>query len=389
MAESDQYRPGTRAVRAGNADSPELAPALHPATVWESLNLEDATRRAKGLRSDSFYARYANPTVAQFEAAIADLEGAESALAFGSGMGAIASVVLALCSQGSHVVAQDNMYGATLAFLEGPCRRFGIDTTLVDPRVSGAFAQAVRPGQTMLVLAETPSNPRLAVTDLAELGRISGPFTVVDSTMATPIGQRPLDFGVDLVMHSATKGISGHNDALLGVVAGEKDLVDAVWSYSVMHGANASPHDALNGLRGIRTLSVRVERQHETALRLARSLSGHRRVLSVSHPFLDTHPQYELARAQMRLGGTLLAVEIEGGRDACSRFIDSLRLVRTATSFGGPETLVCHPATSTHVGLSPERLSAVGVTDGLMRFSVGLEDADDLIADVARALDAL
>lgn len=389
MAGSDQYRPGTRAVRAGHKDSPELAPALHPATVWESTDLDDATRRATGLRSDEFYARYANPTVSQFERAIADLEGADTALAFGSGMGAISSVVLALCSSGSHIVAQDNMYGATLAFLDGPCRRFGIDTTLVDPRIPGAFAAAVQPGRTMLVLAETPSNPRLALTDLAELGSITGPFTVVDSTTATPMGQRPLDFGVDLVMHSATKGISGHNDALLGVVAGEKDLVDAIWSYAVMHGASASPHDALNGLRGIRTLSVRVERQHETALRLARWLASHARVLSVSHPFLETHPQYDMARAQMRLGGTLVAVEIDGGRNSCARFIRALELVRTATSFGGPETLVCHPATSTHVGLSPERLSAVGVTDGLLRFSIGLEDADDLMAEIGRALDTL
>ena len=373
-------------MTAGQDDSASLAPSLHPSTVWESAGLEDATRRATGLRSDGFYARYANPTVSQFERAIAELEGAESALAFGSGMGAIASVILSFCSQGSHVVAHNNIYGATLSFLEGPCRRFGIETTLVDPLIPGSFEAAVQPGRTMLVIAETPSNPRLAVTDLAALGRISGPFTVVDSTMATPLGQRPLDFGVDLVVHSATKGISGHNDALLGVVAGEKDLIDAVWSYAVMHGASASPHDALNGLRGIRTLDVRVERQHQTALRVARWMSGQPTVASVSHPFLESHPQHDLARSQMRLGGTLLATEIHGGRAACSAFIDALHLIRSATSFGGPETLVCHPATSTHVGLEPERLASVGVTDGLLRFSIGLEDADDLIGDIDRAL---
>lgn len=375
-------------MTAGRDDSSALAPALWPATVWESADLDDATRRATGTRSAEFYSRYANPTVTQFERAVATLEHAEAALAFGSGMGAVSSVILALCGQGSHVVAQNNLYGATLSFLLGPCTRFGIETTLVDPTEPGAFAAAVRPGITTLVLAETPSNPRLAVTDLAELGQIKGPFTVVDSTLATPLGQRPLDFGVDLVLHSATKGIGGHNDALLGVIAGEADLVDAVWHYAVMHGAAASPHDALNALRGLKTLGVRLNHQNVSALRLARRLESHPSVTGVWHPFLESHPQHDLARSQMRLGGTLLAVEIDGGVDACRRVLGSLQLGRVATSFGGPETLLCHPATSTHVGLSPDARAAMGVTDGLLRISVGLEDPDDICDDIERALGA-
>ena len=387
--QSVPQKPDTTAITAGRDDSRSLAPALWPSTVWESDSLLDATKRATGMRSETFYSRFANPTVSQFERAIAELEGAESALAFGSGMGAVASVVLALCSSGSHIVAQNNMYGATLSFLLGPCARFGIETTLVDPAIPGSFAAAVIPGRTMLVLAETPSNPRLGITNLAELGAIKGPFVVVDSTLATPLGQRPLDFGIDIVLHSATKGIGGHNDALLGVIAGEKDLVDSVWAYSVMHGAVASPFDAANGLRGIRTLGVRSTRQNETALAFARTLESHPKIASVSHPFLESHPQHGLAKEQMRLGGTIVALEVHGGFDNCQKLVSSLQLAHIATSFGGPETLVCHPATSTHVGLPQETLNAIGVTDGLLRFSIGLENASDLIDDVVNALTLL
>ncbi len=380
------HKPDTNAIISGRDQSRSLSPAVWASTVWETDSLEDAKKRATGLRSGAFYSRFANPTVTQFEDAISQLEGAESALAFGSGMGAVASVILSLCGNGSHIVAQNNLYGATLSFLQGPCARFGIETTFVDPTVPGSFAAAVIPGKTMLVIAETPSNPRLAITNLSELGAIRGPFTIVDSTLATPMGQRPLDFGVDIVLHSATKGIGGHNDALLGVIAGEKDLIDSVWNYAVMHGAVASPYDAANGLRGIRTLGVRTERQNQSALILARSLEGHSKVLSVSHPFLESHPQHSLARDQMRHGGTVIAVELSGGQSACQSLVAQLQLVRIATSFGGPETLVCHPASSTHVGLSPEALATMGVTDGLLRFSIGLEDADDLVDDIHRAL---
>ncbi len=378
--------PDTTAITAGRGDYSSLSPALWPSTVWETGSLEEATKRATGTRSTEFYSRFANPTVTQFETAIAELEGAEAALAFGSGMGAVASLVLSLCGQGSHIVAQNNLYGATLSFLLGPCARFGIETTLVDPTVPGSFAAAVIPGRTMLVIAETPSNPKLAITNLAELGAIKGPFKVVDSTLATPMGQRPLDFGVDVVLHSATKGIGGHNDALLGVIAGERDLISEVWSYSVMHGASASPYDALNALRGIRTMAVRTERQNKTALTLARALESHPSVIAVHHPFLESHPQHDLARSQMRYGGTVLAAEIKGGFDECKEFVEKLQLVHIATSFGGPETLVCHPATSTQAGLSKDSLDAMGVTQGLLRFSIGLENADDLVADITNAL---
>lgn len=380
--------PETTAITSGRNEVNSLSAPIWATSVWESESLTDARSRAMGMKSANFYGRYANPTVSQLEAAVAELEHAQSALAFSSGMGAMSTTILALCSQGSHIVAQDNMYGATMAFLRGPCARLGIETTFVDARLPGAFAAAVVPGRTTLVIAETPSNPLLTISDLEELGAIKGPFTLVDSTLATPLGQQPLGFGIDLVLHSATKGIGGHNDALLGVIAGETDLIEAVWAYSVMHGSVPSPHDAASVLRGLRTLPVRIERQHSSAMRLAGELSNHRRVTAVHHPFLDSHPQNRLATSQMALGGTVLSFELEGGFDACARFVEATRLARIATSFGGPETLICHPATSTHVGLTQEDQLRAGITESLLRVSVGLEAPDDLVGDLIGALDA-
>lgn len=384
---SEQTQPATQAITAGRgASGTSLAPALWASTVWESSSLADARRRATGLRPGEFYSRYGNPTVRSFEEAIATLEGAEDALAFASGMGAVASVVLALCSSGDHIVAQRQLYAGTLAFLQGPCARLGIETTLVDGSRPGAFAEAVRPGKTMLVIAETPSNPRLDLVDLDEIGALQGPITVVDSTLATPLGQRPLDHGVHLSLHSATKGIAGHNDATIGVIAGEKDLVDAIWAYSVLHGATPSPYDALNALRGVRTLSVRTTHQADSAFFLADSLSDHPAVAAVHYPGLASHPQAELAKRQMRHGGTLVAIDLAGGLPAAEAFLADVQLVHRATSLGGPETLVCHPATTTHASLTPDEAAIVGVTPGMLRISVGLEDPADVLHDLLRAL---
>jgi cystathionine beta-lyase/cystathionine gamma-synthase len=304
-------------------------------------------------------------------------------------MGAITSIILALCSTGDHIVAQSQLYGGTVAFLNGPCKRLGIDVTFVDGSKPGAFAAAVKPGKTMLVLAESPSNPQMGVVDFSDLASIKGPYTVVDSTLATPLGQSPLAHGVSLVMHSATKGIAGHNDATLGVVAGEKDLIDAIWTYAVLHGATASPYDAVNGLRGIRTLGVRLAHQCNSAMELATRLSTHKAISAVHYPGLSTHPQHALAAKQMRQFGSLLSFEVVGGKDAARKVVDGLKLVRPAVSLGGPETLICHPASSTHVGVSPEDQLTAGITQGLLRVSVGLESATDVIADFQQVLASL
>ena len=381
-----EQQPETTAITAGRDASGALSPTIWTSTTWQSSGLDETSKAAVSVHTTGNYARYSNPSVRDFERAIAELEGAEDALAFGSGMGAITSIILALCSTGDHIVAQSQLYGGTVAFLNGPCKRLGIDVTFVDGSKPGAFAAAVKPGKTMLVLAESPSNPQMGVVDFGELASIKGPYTVVDSTLATPLGQSPLAHGVSLVMHSATKGIAGHNDATLGVVAGEKELIDAIWSYAVLHGATASPYDAVNGLRGIRTLGVRLAHQCNSAMELATRLSTHKAISAVHYPGLSTHPQHELAAKQMRQFGSLLSFEVIGGKDAARKVVDGLKLVRPAVSLGGPETLICHPSSSTHVGVTPEDQVASGITQGLLRVSVGLESATDVIADFQQVL---
>ena len=385
--EPSDVAPETLAITAGRGSSgSSLAPALWASSTWQSEGLDDAHRRATALRQDGFYSRYSNPTVRSFEEAIAQLEGGEAALAFASGMGAVASTVFALCSTGSHIVAQRQLYAGTLALLQGPCRRMGIDVTYVDVATPGAFAEAVEPGRTMLVLAETPSNPLLELADLDELGSIKGPFTVVDSTFATPLGQQPLAHGVDISLHSATKGIAGHNDATLGVISGDADLLGEIWAYSVLHGATPSPFDALNALRGLRTLGVRTRQQNETARSLAITLADHPEVRAVHYPGLSEHPQHSLATKQLRQYGTVLSFEV-ADRDTASALLSRLRTARVATSLGGPETIVCHPSTSTHASLTPEEKLATGVSEGLLRVSIGLEDTADIVADFEQALE--
>ncbi len=388
--DNSELHPETRAIRAGRADNDTaLAPILWATTTFVTPTVAEAREMATGVGSSRFYGRYGNPTVAGFEDAIAQLEGAEKARAFASGMGAISAVVLGLCSTGDHIVTQNQLYGATQLLFQAVCPRFGIDVTFVDGTEPGAFAAAVIPGRTTMIYAETPANPRLDLVDLAELGAIKGPIKVVDSTFATPLAQRPLEFGIDLVVHSATKGIAGHNDATIGVVAGSAENIDWLYSYAVIQGAVASPFDAMNALRGLRTLGVRLERQSKNAGVLAEFLESHAKVKTVRWPGLASHPQYELAQRQLDLPGGQLAFELEGGLDEGRTFVEAVRIAQLATSLGGPETLVTHPASTTHVALSPEELAAAGIEPSTIRVSVGLEHADDLVADFAQAIDQI
>ena len=386
MANKREQQPETTGITAGRDESGSLAPALWASSTWDTTDLDGTHAGATTVHGTGFYSRYANPTVQSFEQAIAKLEGTEAALAFGSGMGAIAATVFALCSTGDHIVAQRNCYAGTLGFLDGPCKRMGIDVTYVDGRNAGEFAAAVRPGKTILVMAETPSNPHLDIVDLDALGAIKGPFTLVDSTIATPLAQQPCQHGVSITMHSATKGIAGHNDATLGVIAAEKELIDTIWGYSVLHGATASPFDALNGLRGVRTLGVRLRQQSETAQQLAEWLSTHPAIKRVNYPGLATHPQHALAKRQMRWFGSIMSIELCGDINDVRQLTQRLQLVRNAVTLGGPDTLISHSATSTHLSVDPAVKAATGISESLLRVSVGLEAFEDLRSDFAAAL---
>ncbi len=379
----------TLAIRAGRHGSGEsLAPVLWATSTFVTPTVDGARTMATSVGAERFYSRYGNPTVADFERAVAELEGAEAARAYASGMGAVSGIVLGLCSRGDHIVASRQLYAGTQLLLQSACPRFGIDVTFVDGTRPGAFAEAVRPGKTVLVWAETPANPRLDLVDLDDLGAIQGPMTVVDSTFATPLLQQPLAHGIDLVMHSATKALAGHNDATLGVVCGSAELVQWLWGFAVLQGASPSPFDAMNGLRGLRTLPVRLRQQTETAGRLATFLAAHPACEEVRYPGLPSHPQHALARRQMSGFGGMLTFDVAGGLQGGRRFVESVRVAQMAPSLGGPETLVTHPASTTHVNLTPDELAANGIGPGTIRVSVGLEHPDDVVADFDQALGA-
>ena len=380
----------TRAILAGRAENGRsLAAPLWASSTFETATVEESLRLATSPRPKNFYSRYGNPTVRSFEDAVAELEGAESAQAFASGMGAISSLVLGLCSSGDHIVAQRQLFSSTSLLFQGVCPRFGIEVTLVDGTDAAAIAAAVIPGRTVMVFVETPANPVLQLVDLDALGELRGPLRVVDSTFGGPMVQRPLEHGCDLVVHSATKGLAGHNDATLGVIAGADDLVQWIWNYSTIHGATASPYDSHNALRGIRTLPVRARQQNESAQRVAEFLEGHPVVRRVFYPGLDSHPQRDVAKRQMACGGGMVSFELVGGWDAGRRFAESVTLAHLAPSLGGPETLVTHPASTTAANLSAEEREGMGIDDGLVRLSMGLEHPDDIVADITAALAAV
>jgi cystathionine beta-lyase/cystathionine gamma-synthase len=385
-----ELHPDTKGIVGGRRHSgPSLAPVIFPATAYEVEHVDDHRTMGATARPTHYYSRFGSPTVRDFEDAVAELEGAEAGLAFASGMAAVSAVVFGLCGAGDRIVASKQLFSITTALFEMHCPRFGIEVALVDGTDGAALAAACAEKPTQVLFVETPANPLMTLVDLEAVAAIRGPLKVVDSTIASPVCQQPLTYGVDLVLHSATKGLAGHNDALLGVIAGERELIDAIWAWHSVSGAQASPFDAANGIRGLRTLGVRVRHQCATAQRLAEVLESHPAVASVSYPGLASHPQHELAERQMPGGsGVMMSFELAGGFEAGVTFCERLALARLALSLGGPETLVSHPATII-AHLPPADRLAKGITDGLVRLSAGLEDVADLEADLLQALEGL
>ena len=383
-----RFHPDTESVR-GSADLKKRnAPMAQPIYQTSTFQVTDSDDQLRATATDMFYTRYGNPTFTAVESTIAELEGATAALLFASGMNAITTSILALVKSGDHIVAQRDIYGGVTKFLSTWLPRLGIETTFVDTTDYEQHARAIR-SNTKLLYLESPTNPTLRVVDLRQpvaLARKHQIVTMIDSTFATPINQRPVDFGIDLVLHSGTKFLAGHTDLICGVAAGRRDLIDTIRSTRTTLGGVMDPHAAFLLLRGIKTRALRVARQNESALRVAQFLAGHAKVRSVNYPFLEGHPQRALAIEQMNGGGGVLSFEVDGTGEDAKRVSEALHLFTLAPSLGGVESLVSIPVLTSHAMISAEHRQKMGVTEQMIRLSVGIENADDLIADLEQAL---
>ena len=379
----------TLAVHAGTPEG-KNAPLTVPIVQSTTFRFESAAQVQEYARGSSglyMYSRQENPTVRAAEEAVARLEGAEAAVVFGSGMGAMATALMGLVSAGDEVIAATALYGGTYKLLRDVLSRFGVRLRPVEPERLAAEV-AARPAR--VCVFESPTNPTLRIVDVAAVTsacRKAGTVSVMDSTFGPPALQRPLELGVEVVMHSATKYLNGHSDHLAGVLAGSRERIEPLRLLSQRLGASLDPHAAYDLLRGLKTFAVRMERHCATALRVARWLSEQPAVARVWYPGLPSHPDHDLARRQMSGFGGMVTFTL-GTKERAFRFWDRLRLVARAASLGGTETLSSLPILFSHTGYSAQELARAGVDEGMVRLSIGLEDADDLIADLAQALEA-
>jgi cystathionine gamma-synthase len=386
---------GTDAVHAGDArrksyDSIPM-PVVQTAT-YEFADTAELVAYTEGRHPTADrgeYGRYGNPTVRAVEQRLSALEGTEDAVLFASGMAAVTTTMLAVLKAGQHVILFQDCYRRTLEFVTDVLTRFGVSHTLLPAGDVAALPDAIRP-ETRLVVSESPTNPYLACIDLERVvAACRSRRTVkslIDATFATPVNCRPATFGVDLVVHSATKYLAGHNDVMAGVVCGPSGLVSMIRDLRGVLGSVCDPHAAFLVGRGLKTLALRVEKQNASAMAIAERLARHPRVERVFYPGLPTHTTHAVARAQMRGFGGVVSFIVKGGLDAASRVVDGARLARIAVSFGGVETLIEQPAIMSYYEMTSEQRQAIGIADGLIRLSVGIEDADDLIADLEQAL---
>ena len=381
----------TLSVHAGedrDANFGALSVPIYPASVFALPNADEGIAIHNYEKPGYFYGRLGNPTQSALEKAMAELENGEDAIALASGMAAISAAVLTVVKGGDHIVAPESMYSTTTNFLRHIDEKFGITSTFVNATDASSYAEAARP-ETKLFWIETPSNPLVSITDIAgvvEIAKASGIATIVDNTFATPFNQRPLDLGANAVIHSATKYLGGHSDLTAGVIVGSREILE-----NVRHGANKyfggniAPQVAWLVLRGIKTLALRMERHNTNAFALANVMANHPKIREVHFPGLESHPNHEIAKSQMSGYGGMLGLDV-GSAEAAKTLVDNLHVCTFATSLGGVETLVQPVALMTHATLTPDERAQAGISDGLLRISVGIEHIDDICQDIYDAL---
>ncbi len=387
----------TQAIHAGEARTSSTQktgmPLLPPIYQNSTFRFATAAECAEAFRDEEsgyVYTRWGNPTQEVLEQKLAVLEAGEAALATASGMGAVSTALLTALAEGGHVVAMENLYSATFQILNEELPRFGIKTTFVDATDPGQIAGAIR-ADTKVLYLESPTNPLLKLVDLqaaAEIAKAHGVISMIDNTFATPCGQQPITFGIDVAIHSMTKYMSGSGAVIAGAIIGQKEFIVRAKEGALRNfGAVISPLNAWLTLHGLTTLPLRFARHSENAARVAAFLEAHPAMAWVRHPSLPSHPQHELAKRQMDAFGGMITLELKGGRAAGEHLVDHLQLCSLAVSLGDVRTLICHPASTTHSHVPAEIRRRTGITDGLVRISVGLEDAEDIIADLEQALE--
>ena len=392
MKNDDKTMPGfdTLAVRAGvlRSNFQEHSEALFLTSSFTYNSAAEAARKFANEEPGYLYSRFTNPTVTMFQDRLAALEGAEACTATATGMAAIASTVLGMLKQGDHIVSSQSVFGTVVPLFNQICKRFGMDTTWVDPTNLDQWQAAIRPNTRML-FCETPSNPLAEICDIAALADIAkkaNAWLAVDNCLLTPALQRPLAMGADLVIHSATKYLDGQGRVLAGAVCGRKELIDPVYGFVRTAGPALSPFNAWVCLKGLETLKLRIEAQSQSAHKLAQWLEAQPSVKRVHYAGLESHPQHKLAMQQASMQGAVLAFEVEGGRDAAWRVVDALKIISITANLGDTKTTITHPATTTHARISQAERDAARIGDNLLRVAVGLENIEDLQGDLEHGL---
>lgn len=383
----------SKLIHAGHTADPTGAVnvPIYQSSTFAFRNARHGAALFAGEEDGFIYTRIGNPTIRALEENVAELEHGCGAIATSSGMGAVTSVYMALLASGAHIVSTSAVYGPSRVVLEREFSRFGVESSFVDTSDLNQVRNSIRPN-TKVVYIETPANPTMLVSDIEAISAIAhdrGCMVVVDNTFASPYLQAPLDLGADVSLHSVTKFINGHADVVGGlIIAKDKSLLKRLRSVMISMGCNMDPHQAFLVLRGLKTLGIRVERAQQSAMQIARWLQQQPEIETVRYIGLESHPQHAIARKQMRGFGSMISFDLKGGSEAGRLLMDHVKVATLAVSLGGVETLIEHPASMTHASMAPEDRRAAGFTDGLVRYSVGIEDVADLIADLRQALDA-